>query len=72
MKHIGHPKNHMINVIEASSLNNALTNSTDIKMPTVTSMPVAKDARRSFIGAVLALRHTSLSQMKNGRLFNLP
>jgi hypothetical protein len=52
IKRIGQQKNHNANITEASSLNKALQKSTVMNMPMVTSMPVAKDANRSFMRAI--------------------
>ena len=45
----GHAKTHNAIIPEASSLNKALTKTTIMNKPAVTTMPVAKDARRSFM-----------------------
>src|SRR6185369_12517620 len=48
MKQIGHQKNHIAIVTEASSLNKALTKTTAKNKPTVTPVPVASEATRIF------------------------
>jgi hypothetical protein len=49
MKQMGHPKTHNANITEASSLNKALTKTIVMNMLAVTNIPVAKDAKRSFM-----------------------
>lgn len=47
--HTGHTKSHVTNIVEALSLNKALTKSRVIKRPTTTTIPVAIDAKISFM-----------------------
>ena len=46
---MGHPKTHNANITEASSLNKALTKTMVMNMLAVTNIPVAKDAKMSFM-----------------------
>jgi len=53
IKYMGHQKSHNVTVSAAAVLKSALTNSRVMNMAVVITTPVPKDAKRSFVRAIL-------------------